>query len=276
MPAAAAPRTIDRGLPVPLHFQVRALLIEMIERGQIKPGEPLPPERALAERYGVSLSPIRQAILDLVKEGVVYRRPGSGTFIRERPRTERVSVLSSFTEALRARGAEVEVVLLQQRRVRTPRAIAEVVGGASHVVVVERITVIEGRPAAALRSSLPADRFPGLERASLPGGSLYRWLEDTAGVVPRRAETTVQVTPCSTRRSEQLRVPAGSPLLQATGAVYDADDDVIEAFDVEYRSDVVRLRFDTMQTDEDVVGNAAGTSATAARSVRPVDEGGTR
>jgi GntR family transcriptional regulator len=257
MHAVGAPRRIDRRLPVPLHFQIRALLIEMIERGEAAPGKPFPTERELAARYGVSLSPIRQAILDLVKEGVLYRRPGRGTFLREPPRTERVSVLTSFSESLRARGARVDVIVLAQERIPTPTAIADVVGHAENVVVIERLTVIDGEPAAVLRSSLPADRFPALEHARLPRGSLYRYLEETAGVVPRRAETTVQVVPCSTVLSEQLRVAAGAPLLRASGAVYDGSDDVIEAFEVQYRSDAVRLRFDTLQTAEDVVGGGA-------------------
>lgn len=258
MQAVGARTKVDRSLPVPLHFQIRALLIESIERGDVIPGSPLPPEKELANRYGVSLSPIRQAILDLVKEGVLYRRPGSGTFLREPPSTERVSVLGSFSESLRARGAEVDVVILTQQRLGTPREIEDRVG-TDAVVVVERLTVIDGEPAAVLRSSLPADRFASVAEATLPNGSLYRYLEDAMGVVPMRAETTVQVVPCTTQRSAQLGVAAGSPLLQATGTVYDADDDVIEAFEVQYRSDVVRLRFDTLQTAEDVVeGGARG------------------
>jgi GntR family transcriptional regulator len=255
MEAVGAPRRIDRSLPVPLHFQIRSLLVEMIERGELEAGTPLPPERELAVRYGVSLAPIRQAILDLVKEGVLYRRPGVGTFLRDRPSTERISVLSSFTESLRARGASVEVVILAQEKIRTPPEIAGVFPPrTTHVVRVERLTVVEGEPVAALRSHLPSRRFPRLENASLPGGSLYRHLEDTAGVVPMRAETTVQVVPCSTIRSEQLRVAAGSPLLQASGVVFDVDDDAIEAFEVQYRPDAIRLRFDTLQTAEDVMG----------------------
>jgi DNA-binding GntR family transcriptional regulator len=118
--------------------------------------------------------------------------------------------------------------------------------------------VIDGQPSAVLRSSLPATRFADVATAILPNGSLYGYLEDN-GVMPMRAETTVEVVPCSTARSAQLRVAAGSPLLQATGAVFDADDELIEAFDVQYRPDIVRLRFDTLQTAEDVLeGDARG------------------
>jgi GntR family transcriptional regulator len=255
-----APR-IDRNLPVPLHFQIRGQLVAMIERGEIRADAALPTERELSARYGVSLAPIRQAILDLVKEGVLFRRPGIGTFLREAPTTERISVLSSFTETLRARGGQVDVVMLAQERIRTPKTLTSVIGpGARQVVLVERLTLVDGDPVAALRSHLPAARFPGLESAPLPGGSLYRYLEDVAGVVPIRAETTVEVVPCSTARSEKLRVAAGAPLLQASGAVFDARDDVIEAFQVQYRPDAIRLRFDTLQTAEDVVDGGRGRS----------------
>jgi GntR family transcriptional regulator len=254
MKVAAAPRKLDRNLPVPLHFQIRALLIEMVERGEIEPGRPLPSERELAARYDVSLSPIRQAILDLVKEGVLYRRRGAGTFLREPPRTERVSVLTSFSESLRARGVDVHVDLLAQRKVPTPAEIADLLTPPTRrVILIERVTIIEGIPAAALRSHLPGARFPGLEHAELPRGSLYGYLE-SVGVRPVRAETTVQVVPCSSSRSERLRVAIGAPLLQASGVVFDAEDDVIEVFEVQYRSDSVRLRFDTIQTAEDMVG----------------------
>ena len=257
MQAVDARRKVDRGSPVPLHFQIRALLIESIERGEVVPGAPLPPEKELANRYGVSLSPIRQAILDLVKEGVLYRRAGSGTFLRESPTTERVTVLGSFSQSLRDSGRDVEVVMLAQEIVTTPRRVAALVGpGIDEVVIVERLTVIDGDPAAVLRSSLPADRFAGVASATLPNDSLYRHLGDL-GVVPMRAETTVEVTPCSTAWSTHLRVAAGSPLLHAIGAVYDADDAVIEAFDVQYRPDMVRLRFDTLSAAEDVVEGSA-------------------
>jgi len=257
MQAVDARRKVDRSSPVPLHFQIRALLIESIERGEVVPGAPLPPEKELANRYGVSLSPIRQAILDLVKEGVLYRRAGSGTFLREPPRTERVTVLGSFTQSLRDRGRDVEVVMLAQEKVKTPRRIEDLVGpGTDEVVIVERLIVIDGEPSAILRSSLPADRFAGVASATLPNDSLYRHLDDL-GVVPMRAETTVEVIPCSTAWSAHLRVAAGSPILHALGAVYDADDAVIEAFDVQYRPDIVRLRFDTVSAAEDVVEDSA-------------------
>jgi GntR family transcriptional regulator len=219
----------------------------------------LPSERILAERYGMSLAPIRQAILDLAKEGVLYRVRGQGTFLRERPRAERVSVLASFTESLRDRGARVDVSIIRQERVTPPLEVAKHLGTKRKTaMVLERVIAIDGEPAAILVSYVPAARFAGLAEAELPGGSLYRYLQDVHNAVPMRAETLVEVVRCSTSRSALLRVPSGTPLLQASGTVFDENNEVIEVFEVQYRTDLIRLRFDTLQTQEDIVGTPAG------------------
>ena len=74
---------INRDSPVPLHHQVRNYLLGSIERGELLPGQQLLQEKEYASRFGISLAPVRQAILDLVKEGYLYRVPGKGTFVRE-------------------------------------------------------------------------------------------------------------------------------------------------------------------------------------------------
>src|SRR5258707_11237923 len=64
---------INRDSPVPLHHQMRNYLLGCLERGELQPGQQLLQEREYASRFGISLAPVRQAILDLVKEGYFYR-----------------------------------------------------------------------------------------------------------------------------------------------------------------------------------------------------------
>lgn len=54
-----------------------------IENGKLKPGQKIPSERELCEKYHVSRTTVRNAILSLVNEGLVIRYSGSGTFIKE-------------------------------------------------------------------------------------------------------------------------------------------------------------------------------------------------
>src|SRR5215471_9543755 len=91
---------INRDSPVPLHHQLRNYLLDGIDRAVLLPGQKLLQEREYATRFGLSLAPVRQAILDLVKEGFLYRVPGRGTFVREQKVEEKISILSSFSESM--------------------------------------------------------------------------------------------------------------------------------------------------------------------------------
>ena len=64
----------------------------------------LPRERELAEALGVSLAPVRQAMVDLTKEGYVDRTRGKGTFVRERKLVEKIQILGSFHGSMRQQG----------------------------------------------------------------------------------------------------------------------------------------------------------------------------
>jgi GntR family transcriptional regulator of arabinose operon len=64
----------------PKYTQTKALILEMILREDLAPGARLPTEKALTEEYGVSRNTLRQAIGELVAEGILTRSQGRGTF----------------------------------------------------------------------------------------------------------------------------------------------------------------------------------------------------
>jgi GntR family transcriptional regulator len=155
--AAGKAPGIHRDSPVPLHYQLRHLLVGMIERGEIRPGDVLPPERDLAAQFGVSLAPVRQAILDLVKEGVLYRVRGKGTFLREPSLVEHDSILSSFTASMREKGLEAEMRLVRQKSIRTTRQLADALRSSEpRTLLLERVALVQDEPVALFASLLIA------------------------------------------------------------------------------------------------------------------------
>ena len=64
---------LDRSTPVPLHYQVQQLLRKAIADGVVRVGEPLPPEATLAAERGLARSMVRQALAQLVREGLLRR-----------------------------------------------------------------------------------------------------------------------------------------------------------------------------------------------------------
>src|ERR1700694_1440701 len=175
---------INRDSPVPLHHQMRSYLLGCLERGELHLGQQLLRESEYATRFGISLAPVRQAILDLVKEGYFYRVPGRGTFVREQKVVEKISILSSFSESMKAKGLNADLRVIELRVGKVPPPMKATLEASDEpFVFLQRVALVEGKAIALLASYLPARLVPGLEKLELNGQSLYKTLEDRYGIV---------------------------------------------------------------------------------------------
>ena len=74
---------IDKGSEIPLYFQVKKEIMNLINRGKLKVGERMPTERELSENLKVSRNTISTAYDELEQEGVLKSYQGRGTFVAE-------------------------------------------------------------------------------------------------------------------------------------------------------------------------------------------------
>jgi GntR family transcriptional regulator len=185
-------RAVHRSSPYPLYWQVEHDIRQRIEAGIWHPGDRLPSEQELGDLYGASRITIRQALGKLASDGFVSREPGRGTFVRNHKQTQGVRLTASFTEEMMQLGYDIETRVLAQRIEPASESVAgrfEIDEGAP-VHRVDRLRLTNGMPLAIQRSRLPADRFPGLEKADLTG-SLYQHLREAYGVVPTQADEVI-------------------------------------------------------------------------------------
>ena len=75
---------IDRSSPIPIYQQLKALILEQIETGLWRSGDRIPTEQEMCRWHNISRAPVRQALNELAREGVVNRHPGRGTFVNSR------------------------------------------------------------------------------------------------------------------------------------------------------------------------------------------------
>lgn len=236
---------VTRTRAVPLHEQIRRVIEEQVSSGQLPPGARLPTEHEYAQLFGVSLAPVRQALLALAGAGRVVRIKGRGTFVRQAKLEEPIALLTSFTESLRARGLAVDIQLLDQlvTRADRPVALALKIKIADRVVRLRRLAIVANEPAAVLDAYLPADRFgevvhlEGFET----GRSLYRTFEEQFDTRLGRAESVIEVIRCTDERGDLLDLPLGDPALVVQSTTHDIDGEPIEVSWVTYRAD--RFRF---------------------------------
>ena len=206
-------REVHRHSPTPLHHQIKVAVLQGIEQGWLRPGSQLPRERRLAEVLGVSLAPVRQAMVDLTKEGYVDRTRGKGTFVRERKLVEKIQILGSFHASMRQQGLSPRVEVLASRVDDAPREVADALelrGRAAWCL--RRLASLDDIPVALLIAWLPARLQKGMSTHDLGEGSLYDALGDVHGLEMTSADNIVEVGRAGLEDAELLALTPGSPL----------------------------------------------------------------
>jgi len=138
-------------------------LTEQIESSAIGLGERLPPERELAEGFGVSRMTVRQALAALEARGLLERGVGRGTFVRRAKIEHDLMRVAGFSEVVERQGLAPGARVLSVDERLAPAAVARALAleEGALVVRVERVRLGGGVPLALEDSWIPTDRFPG-------------------------------------------------------------------------------------------------------------------
>src|SRR4029453_13871854 len=176
-----------------------------------RPGDPLPSEAELCERFSVSRMTVRQALQELTNDGLVERRRGQGTFVAHRPVHRRPGVFLSFTEEMHRRGAQATSRLLAAGLDDPRRPQAEDLG------------LAPGSPA-------------GVLEEDLGGGSLHSALQ-RRGIVATRATGTITARLARASETELLDLAPQSALLVELRILFDQEGRVFERTETRYVAD---------------------------------------
>ena len=216
--------------PVPLHHQVYLDLVSALDADEWRPGDRLPAERELAERYGCSLITVRRALMELAREQRIERTRGRGTFVLH-PRLDlNFGGNRSFTDEMQTRGLDPTTRLIAARPESAGEAVAaglEVEVG-SPTLYVERVRLAGGEPLLLEQVHLPAERFPGLLASDLERNSLYDLIVERYSTPIVRAREALEPVLLRTREARLLDQAPGRPALLVEGVAYAADGRPVE------------------------------------------------
>ncbi|MGI5164942.1 GntR family transcriptional regulator [Spirillospora sp. CA-253888] len=206
--------TIDPHSPVPKYFQLRAILLDLIESAELPVDALIPSERELCARYELSRMTVRQAVEQLVTEGRLYRVPGKGTFVA-RPKLEMPLRLISFTEDMLARGLRPGAVDLDRRTLPADARLARLfdVETGTPIHVIERLRTADGQPMAVERAHILASLAPDLLDRRLADRSLYGVLEAVYGLVFDAGDQTIDAVLADAAEARRLQIPRSSAVL---------------------------------------------------------------
>lgn len=225
---------VDRTSPVPLYHQLAGQLGAAIASGELQPGDPFENELALAERLGVSRPTVRQAIQELVAQGLLLRRRGLGTTVANR-RVHRRAELTSLWDDLERSGGRPRTLLLSHGLVVDAVAAAALdLPPDTELLAVERIRLSGDQPLAVLRNWLPPP-LTTVGREELETRGLYAVLR-ARGVRPSVAHQTIGARMPTTAERRHLAMRAGEPVLTMTRSAFDPTGAPVEHGDHCYRA----------------------------------------
>ena len=212
--------------PDPLYKQIRNALVDSLASGEWKPGEVIPSERKLADRYGVAISTIRAAIGELTAMKVLARRQGKGTFVCLED--ERRSIYQFFHVVRNDGVKELPVSeLLSLRKARADADIAHALNlsrkpEALDVYKLRNVLKVGNTPVVVSDIVIPASLLPGLteELVRTGGDTLYAVYQTHFGINIVNTTEQLRAIKCDAATARILRAEEGDPILEVRRTAY--------------------------------------------------------
>jgi len=226
---------LDESSAQPLYQQLQRALRGAIENGIIGPDDALPPERDLAEMLKVSRITVRKAIDELVDDGLLIRKQGSGTFVSNRVE-KNFAKLTSFSEDMRARGRQPRSVWMNRAEgtVTPEESLTLRSSPGTPVFRFHRIRYADDAPMAIEYATVIASCLTSLDAVET---SLYEALERT-GNRPVRALQRLRAVLLTAEQAKLLKAQEGEAGLLVARVGYLKDGRAVEYSQSWYRGEI--------------------------------------
>lgn len=241
------PAALDDGSAISLARweAISAELRDDILQGRFAPGERLPNEQALAERFAVNRHTLRQAMQALARDGHVHVRQGRGTFVRELVLDYALQRRTRLSENLASVGERAQRELLSQEVAAAGEwAAALKLAARARVEVLRTRASVRGRPVGMSHAAFPCPRLAGIGEAVARCGSITAALRELGVADYTRARSVVSARLPSQPEADTLARPATQPVLVVHYLNVDRAGVPVEAGTTLFAADAVQLTVD--------------------------------
>jgi GntR family transcriptional regulator len=204
-------RRPERGGQVPLYYQLGEILKQRLEGGGWEPDTLFPSERELEEHFGVSRAVVRPALSLLERDGAIYRRRGSGTYVAAPKRL--VPIRGLIRSLQEDRLSNSRITVLRIRGETNDQTIAKVLDVSPGETVAQVTSILRlDKPICLLDSFFPVERVPWLLGAAV---SLRGDEQPALGELPRltRVNISFEGSSCGPWTAKIIGVRTGDPAL---------------------------------------------------------------
>jgi GntR family transcriptional regulator len=223
---------IDKNSPIPVYYQLKEAIKQKINEGIWKVGECIDSERELSEQYSLSRMTVRQALGDLVQEGILHREKGKGTFVCE-PKVKQRDIMS-FSDMVRKMGLTPRTEVRSFEKIHTPEHIADLISF-EEVYKIDRLRIAEDVVIANEVIYIPCDYCGYIDVEKLEH-SFYSILKDY-GYVIDHSESSIQAVLMNEEYKNIFNTSANLPLIKVFSSNIAEDGRLLFVEESIYRSD---------------------------------------
>lgn len=233
-------RIIERNTPIPLYFQMKEIILEQINLGNVQPDESIPTELELCKIYQISRTTIRQAIMELVKEGYLYRIKSKGTYV-SKPKIERqyVKKIDNYNNHIRSLGMLPSTQVLELEVETVSREVQEKLRlkTGDRMIKLVRVRSADDEPIVIVISYLSYERCAYVLSTDFSSKSLYEALAMHPEHVVYRTRTSIEAVLAGEFECMHMNVLPGDPILLTKATTYTKAGSALEYTVTYHRGD---------------------------------------
>ncbi|MCL2831990.1 MAG: GntR family transcriptional regulator [Treponema sp.] len=163
-----------------LFMQLKDIIMQWIDSGELKPNDKLPSERVLMGKYNISRVTVRYALNDLVQKNIIIKKHGKGYFVSPPQKIEyQLDSLLGFIEEFTIKKMKCKISSLKREFLIPPKEVRSAFGTQPNekVFLLSRLIFVDREPLAIDKTYLPAQVAVLLENMNLTNSILYRIFE---------------------------------------------------------------------------------------------------
>lgn len=227
----------------PKYFQINRDIVSQIQNGELRPGQPVPSENEIIEKYQVSNTTARKALHELEKEGWVTRVKGKGTFVRDYTVVRVINRIFGFTKNMVEAGRKPATRLIGFHLRDTDHT--QTINGREFTLKgpyceIERIRYADGIPMMKETRYISLGLCPDIHRKNLEQ-SLYDVFEQEYGIHLTEINQMLSAVVLEKEQLKHFNLEKPVPAFRVEGASFCGKDLIIEMEDAVYRGDMYRF-----------------------------------
>ncbi len=218
-------------------------LRKSIQEGVYSSGDQLPLEKELCEQYQVSRVTIKRAMDELVQQGLITKRRGSGTFVKtlDDGYAKQLSLstgnqFSGFAETNRGHDVRTKVMRFEIVHPSEDVATKLQMSVKDFVYDIIRVRILDNVPIVIEYTMMPIQLVPGIRNEILEA-SIYRYIEKTLKLNIQSAHRTVRAVRSTEMEQKELQIPPELPILEIEQVAFFSDGHPFEYSISHHRSD---------------------------------------